>query len=118
MLAVYNSHHTIYPFFFAGLTVKVSGLIQSSAVKRTATEGAISRQFRGEASKGYRDTTTKAAPGEGPGRRTSKEGEDDHEPEAFILLVAGCIGLATGAGVVVLNYAIHEIQVAIHRLRR
>ncbi len=38
-------------------------------------------------------------------------GEQPDEPEALVLLVACGIGLATGGGVVLFNYAIHAIQV-------
>lgn len=41
---------------------------------------------------------------------TPPEGTEDDEPEAVVLLVACSIGLFTGGGVVLFNWAIHSIQ--------
>lgn len=40
----------------------------------------------------------------------SPESAGDDEPEALVLLVACGIGLCTGGGVVLFNWAIHSIQ--------
>ena len=41
---------------------------------------------------------------------TPPDGTADDEPEAVVLLVACGIGLCTGGGVVLFNWAIHAIQ--------